>query len=1376
MNEKLLYLLICLLIGCLPQIAWADTRNQIAELFTTEHGLSSTKVSCITQDDKGFIWIGTEDGLNKFDGYNFTVYKKQNNDSLSLISDHITALYTDSRHRLWVATIEGLQYYDPASDGFVRTALGQPDYVMRNNQCIAIAEDSHQQLWFVASGLGVLRYSPETETSQLYTPSHTHPETTLCSNYIRDIAEDKEGNIWFGSQENGLSVFNPSQRTFRTYNTANSGLPSNTIFGLKLLKSGNLLISTISGGVALYDSHRGIFTSYPDVFNTLPTRSIFCALEDKEGNLLAGTEGNGLMLFDPAQHTLKQHPVFKEKAQEIGDTKVHYLYEDKNGSIWVGMHYKGLCLIKNEHTGFNYYRKTDPTTASLSYGHIMGITTDREKNIWIATDGGGLNRYNPATGVYKHYKHQFSDPHSIPDNAVVSVYCDRKNRIWAGTYIGGLCLLDKEKGTFTRFQADGKPGSLSSNFVKSITEDSKGCLWLGTNGGGLNRFDPETKTFRTFRHETTRGMVNNYVVQLFTDSRGILWIGTYFGLCRMDTETETCTAFTTECGLSNFTIFSIAEDEQGTIWIGTQNGLNRYNPQQNNFTPVPLPSPGISPVINGMIPYKDQLWLSTNNGLVNFNPTTGQVKNYTMYNGLQSNEFILASYYKSPEGELFFGGVNGFTSFFPEQIRSKDLVPEVSLTNLRIFNQPVPINQPVNGRVILTQHLSYCHNIRLKHSDKSFTLEFTAPDTPEPSTLYYACRMDGFDRDWVEYDHTRRYATYTNLDPGTYTFHVKASNNPEVWGDSSTTLTIWIDPPLWDTWWARLCYFCLACAAVYALLRFAFIRIRERNELRIERLKVKQQEELSQAKMQFFTNISHEFRTPLTLIIGPLERMLATENDPERKQSTQMMLRNAGRLLQLINQILELRKAEQGKMKLRVQRLELVAFVSEALCSFTELASQKQISLTYTWEPDKIPVWYDPDMLDKCLYNLLSNAFKFTPEGGKVQVDVQQGEEGRIYLRISDTGRGMSAETAKQVFERFYQGDGPSAASGTGIGMHLTKTIVELHGGSIEVQSEEGKGSLFCLTILPGEAHFAPEEKSNEAYKPRSAEAISPTQEQNEEQSIPGSGQSNLPEQEIDSSRVTLLIVEDDEDMRRYIREELQDIYQIEEAVNGKTGLAKALKLLPDLIITDVMMPEMSGTDMCRSLKANPETCHIPIIILTAQGDLEHRIEGLETGADSYIPKPFNSKHLRIRAEKLIELRRSMKERFSKSLNMEAQEITLTSTDERLVQRVIDYIRDHLENPELSVEAMSRELGMSRTHLHRKLKALTGQSPVEFIKVIRMKQAAYLLSTGKMTVSEVGYKVGYSTPSYFSSCFNAHFSMSPTAYMEKATSSDERTG
>jgi signal transduction histidine kinase/AraC-like DNA-binding protein len=923
--------------------------------------------------------------------------------------------------------------------------------------------------------------------------------------------------------------------------------------------------------------------------------------------------------------------------------------------------------------------------------------------------------------------------------------------------VGGLCLFDRSTETFARFAVN--------NRIQSIQEDRRGLLWLGAYGGGLTRFNPEDQTSRTYRSSENEGLPADYLTALLADSQDRLWIGTHAGLSCMRMEKDSFTAYSRKDGLSNVAIYSVGESADGSIWVGTADGLHRYDPLQDAFERVYPLSPRETAVINGIVPDHNRLWLSTNRGLVCYSIPDGDTQTYAQSNsGVGNDEFLQGAYYKSPDGRIFFGGSTGLSLFYPGEIQDSVTIQKVYITHLSISNKPVPINKEINGRVVLTRNIGDSKKITLRYSDKTFTLGFVAVGSFKPYSTVFACKLEGFDKDWIHYDYAHRSVTYTNLDPGTYVFRVKASSDPEVWGNEDTSLVIKIEPPLWKTLWAKLLYVLLAAGIVYMVFRIIIGRVHDKNALQIERMKVKQQEELNRVRTDFFTNISHEFRTPLTLIIGPLKRLLNDDDSEERKNAGRLILRNAERLQHLINQILDLNKLKEGNMKLHVQPLELVSFVSHAVDSFVELTKQKQISLTCAWHPDNINIWYDPDMLDKCLTNLIYNAFKFTPEGGEIHVEAKEKDNGDILLSVRDTGIGMNRETKEHLFDRFFQGPQNNGYAGTGIGMHLTKTIVELHKGAITVESEEGKGSCFYLSIRPGKDHFMAEELEQRGVLPsfpdddkhRPFRTLAPKWPAREKHS--------------ETEHPVLLLIEDNSDMRFYIRQELSDQYVIEEAVDGRTGLEMALQLMPDLIITDVIMPQMSGTELCQILKTTPETSHIPIIILTAQDDMEHRLEGVESGADSFIAKPFSTKYLQIRIEKLIELRRIMKERFSKSIYMDAQEVTLTSMDERLLQKAIDYVRTNIEDSNLSVEHMSRELGMSRTHLHRKLKALTGQSPVEFIKMIRMKQAAYLLTTGKLSVSEVGYRVGYNAPSYFSSSFNAHFGMSPTAYMEKAAS------
>ncbi|MDR1357413.1 MAG: response regulator [Tannerellaceae bacterium] len=1341
--------------------------STISRLFTSgDGGLSSSKITCIAQEDNGSFWIGTEDGLNRFDGYNFRVYRKRHDDTLSLAANHITALFQDSRQRMWIATAGGLGYYEPSSDGFVSVSLNQPDSIVRRNICSAIIEDSRGWLWFALPGTGALRYLPETGESLLLVPS---PQGEgICSEEIAVLAEDGGGNIWLGSRDKGVSVYDPQTGAFRTYDISNSGLPDNTIFDLRLLRNGNMLAATLKRGVAIFDAGRRKFAAYADVFDSPYTRYIRCTVEDADGNILVGTEGKGVFIFDPDRRELRKYPIPESSAHVLDDAKISSLYIGHHGYLWAGLKYKGVLVVGSEQSGFRTISKVNDSAGSLNYNYVTGITTDKDGDIWIATDGGGLNRYRPAKRTFTHYTHRRGDPGSLKDNAALSVFCDSRNRIWTGTYSGGISLFNRQTETFAHFASDdgGRSDGLRRYHVRSIQEDKQGNIWLGARGGGLKRFDVGTKSFASPNIRSGVATLDEDIDILLADSLNRLWIGANSGLSRLDIETGAFVSYGEGSGLHNIPVYSLAESPGGLIWAGTTDGLYAYSPAEDAFSKVYPSDREEAAVVNGLVYDGGLLWMSTNSGVVSYSVNDAQTRAYSRSNsGVGSDEFLRGSYYKSPAGEIFFGGVEGVSVFFPNEIRDSVTIQKVYITNLSISGEPVGINREVNGRIVLDTNISETKRIKLLHSDRYFRLDFVAMGSFKPYSTIYACMLEGFDKEWSLHNYSDRSVTYTNLNPGVYVFRVKASNDPDRFDGEEASLIIEVAPPVWKTWWAKLLYVLLSAGVTLFITLFVIARLRERSELLIERMSVKQQEELNSVRLNFFTNITHELRTPLTLIIGPLRKIVGEDTDEERKKAGNLVLRNAERLQHRINQILDFKKIEEGKMKLHVRPVEIVTFVANCVAVFRELMRQKNITVYFSKPSGGIEIWYDPDMLEMCLNNIMYNAFKFTLPGGSLSVAIEAVDGGTM-LSFRDTGVGMNRETSERIFDRFYQGSAGRERAGAGLGLHLTKTIVEMHGCDISVESREGEGSCFTIVIPEGNKRFSDKELAPVEAVERDHDTD--VHRETAKRAGPAPAAATQPKDAAADERPTLLLVEDNSDMRFYIRRELSDEnYIIEEAADGKEGLDMALRITPDLVIADVMMPRMSGTELCRILKSTPQTCHIPIVILTARDDMPNRMESIESGADSFIAKPFDVRYLRARISRLIETRRVMKERFGKSIFIDTQELHLTSLDERLMTKTIDYIRANMENTELSVEEMSRELGLSRAHLHRKIKALTGKSPVEFIRMMRMKHAAFLLGSGKLSISEVAYMTGYNTPSYFSASFGAFFGMPPKTYMEK---------
>ena len=1354
MKKKLLIIIVLLLV-LLPILG---SQYQSPTIIGTRQGLSSTKINSIIQDTKGFIWISTEDGLNKFDGHHFTIYKKIEGDTTSLSNNNIKAIFSDSEGNLWIGSMMGLQCYNRQKDNFTTVSLGQSKDIMQKNSFLGIQEDSHKNVWFSIYNLGVLKYSLTTKKSVLY--KSITDGGKLSSKSIRHIMESKNGEIWFTSFDNGITTYNPKTNSFDYYNTENSNLPTNSILRVSELKNGNIVIATLGMGIYLFDRLTNSF------IKTDLEVTAFAVEKIDDSTVLIGTEGKGLFYIDSPGQKVLRHPAISSLMNDINGSKMHCLLEDANGNLWIGMYNDGICYLPKEPEGFINYRRSYDNKNSLSYGQITGITTDRNGNIWFATDGGGLNYLDKSTGKYTHYRHKAGDTRSIPDDAVVSVFRDSKGTIWAGTYIGGLCRFDKASGSFVSFQYTGGKNSLPDNYVKSIVEDSNQNLWLGTDGGGVSYFNTTTNTFTNYSSAQNKGLVLDNVACLYLQDNKTLRIGTHTGISWLDVDTRKFTSYEDDPSLKNLTIYSINEDDNGDIWLGTTSGLYKYKPKDDSFEYYDLSSRFRNIVINGVIPYKNQLWLSTNEGIVCYIPTSKQIIYFIANNDLGGANFIRSSYYISPEGEIFFGSGDGCYAFFPKKLKLKEYSPKVYITDLEIFNEPVLVDKLYKGRLILEKALEYTKEITLKYSENSFTLRFSSPAILYPSSVYYMCYMEGVDKQWVSYPYTQQSVTYANLSPGTYTFHVYASNIPGVQGDNITTLLIEVLPPIWLTWWAKLGYVLLSIFILRAIMWISYVRMRDRNELKMERLRAKEQEELSRNKMQFFTNISHEFRTPLTLIVGPLQEMYQSELDKERSHITKMMLRNANRLLRLINQILDLRKAENNKIEIEARPINLILFVQDFIGIFSDMVHRKDISLSLDYNSKDITIWYDPDQLEKCLYNLLSNALKYTDDGGKIHISILRQLDNSVLLNIQDNGLGISKNEQPYLFDRFYQGES-SKGSGTGIGLHLVKTIVELHHGNISVESEKGVGSCFTIHIIGGREHLNPADCKEQPWIPLDTDNELKRRNDISEKNI------LIDSNQDEENKPLILLVEDEVDMRMYIRHELVDLYRIEEAHNGREALNRLETLQPDLIISDIMMPEMDGVEFIKIVKTNIETCHIPVILLTANGEVEHQLEGLETGADSYIIKPFHTDYIRVRIRKLLEMRKKMRERIVRMLDLEAKDVDVTNIDEILLQNSISFIRSNISEPELSVEEMAKSLNMSRTNLHRKIKMLTGQSPVELIKTIRMKQAAYFLKKGSQTISEVAYEVGYNSLSYFSSSFTSYWGVSPSMYIKNSQDKSE---
>lgn len=1345
------------------------------ELYTHLNGLSNSHVNCISQDAKGFMWFGTDYGLNKFDGFNFTTYKNEPSDKKSLPSDEVSALFLDKSGFLWVGTYNGLAKFDHRTESFQNYFINE-DSIHYYKPVRALTGDQSGKIWIGTSGNGVMVIDSETGT---YIKDYNQVLASKVGNeYVYALLVDSQNNLWIGTEGNGIIIFNIDNQTVKYLNVKNSKLGNDWILTLFEDKNHSIWIGTRGGGLSIFNPTENEFLDNPEIDNMVD--EVYSFAYDKDSSLLIGTDDGGLIIYDYQQQNFRKHSTYAAKDNFRGK-RIRVLFSDKGSNVWLGIHQLGVSLMKN----YNYPFQQSPIKLPPNIHtktSILGVLLDSKQNLWLGTDGDGLIKYNLLTKDYKVFLHEKSNPFSLPSNVVRTIYEDSKKNIWVGTYRGGLSKYNENVDNFKNYYHNKNiPTSLGYNDAVAIIEDDKNRLWVATNGGGLNLMNDDGESFTKFTTNsfTQRSLIcHDWLTCLFFDSKGYLWVGSFWGLSKFDPEQYIFKNYYHDAAdsgsISSNIIFSINEDTDGNIWVGTKRGLNRYHAKTEDFTKFSTEQGFPNEVINSIL--KDDannFWIGTNNGIARFNYKTYEAYSYFSQDGLASNEFIHNSASKTKNGQLLFGSVFGFNAFFPDSIIDEQLFPKTLITSFKIFNKPVPIGEMEDGRVILHKSITETKEIDLEYYDNSFSFDFVALEFIHPEQIVYSCKMDGFEENWNYLDYSRRFITYTNLDPGTYTFFVRASNKVEKWGNNATKVVIRIHPPFWRTGWAYMIYFLILSGAGFFFWRLNFDRIKAKNQIRIAKIKQLQEEKLNQSKLEFFTNISHEFRTPLTLILGPIENLLEDEKlNDTIKRSLNMMSRNARRLLRLVNQLLDLRKVEKGKLKLQAQRSEIIQFIQEIFEAFDQLAKSKNIAYSLVKNTEHSEIYFDHDKLDKILFNLLSNAFKFTPPEGKIEVEIEENKnksdefpDGFLQIIVKDNGKGMSVEHVRRIFDRFYQSPDAvgSMQKGTGIGLSLTKSLVEIHHGQISVESIKGKGSSFSVKLPLGKTHLSEDDIIEVKVEDAVDADAQPVVLEGYENATFGTANGEI----ADDSAPLILLVEDNKDVRIFIKNGLIDKYRVEEAENGMEGLKKAHELMPDLIISDVMMPEMDGITFCKKIKTELVSCHIPVILLTAKSSIEHRIEGLETGADSYIPKPFNPRHLLIRIEKLLELRLRLKEKFKTESDFEPIDMAITSTDEKFLKKTVEIIKEKIADSNLGVESLSEEIGMDRSHLYRKLKGLAGQTPSEFIRTIRLKQAAYLLANEDIPVSEVSYLVGFNSPSYFTSCFNKQYKLSPTQFKEK---------
>lgn len=1344
------------------QTSFSQSGNLVFDHYTIDEGLSNNEIKCLAQDDNGFIWIGTKDGLNRFDGNSFEVYRSARSDSTSISGKVIFSLLVNHEGTLLVGTDEGLDYYDSDRDIFHPYLVSIDEQSINLNVIISLVEDSDHGLW-IGTRSGLAFHDPESNVSTRYKHLSEDP-SSLSGDYVHCVFEDSKSNVWVGT-DGGLNLFNPESQTFTRYTPGliDDRLSDIVFTSISEDPGGSLWLGTVSGALYKFFPDLGSFGKEQNSFEGSGGHSnnyISGIKPDFRGGLLVAGYREGLSIYNPENEKSTRMLHNKLDDRSIISDNIFCLLEDSQNNLWVGTG-NGLSCHKDAAKSFKHFKRRPQDKNSLTSNLVKSIYEDAQGCLWIGTKEGGLNRLNAERDQFTHFP--------IPSEDVFAILEDTKGRIWFGGS-DGLCSFDKQSETFA---------SLSSSWVLSLAEEDEDHLWVGTSRG-LNLVNTSTGQTETFTSNPGNplSLPDSWIVTLYKDKLGYLWVGSALGLSVLNEDGVSFTNYqpsNSPYSISNKLILVIFEDSKGRFWIGTEDGLNLFDKKLEKFTHYTSNDGLADNVINGIC--EDDgggLWISTNKGISLFNPDSMTFVNFDKYDGLQSNQFLNASYFRSKSGEMFFGGINGFNAFRPEEIKFNYILPPVILTNLSIINErmkPGMKNSPID------RNINEVEELVLNYNQRFFGLEFVALNYVNPNKNQYRFILEGFDKEWQQGINLRS-VRYTNVPPGKYVFKLFASNNDGLWNKEGKILNIRIRQPYWLTWWAFTIYAFLFMALLLIFRRYSLIEANLKHRLMMEHFEKEKTEELNQLKMKFFTNISHELRTPLSLVISPLEGLLSREDLPgDTKSSLHIMHRNADRILLLINQLIEFRKSDTGHLELKAVQVELNKQIQERIKAFDDFAKQRDIELVFSAKQPEIDIYIDLDKFDKVLYNLLSNAFKFTKDNGKINIETSVESWDRIKsklgrksvrgdyacLEVSDNGQGIDPEHLDRVFDRFYQGENgrSNGNTGSGIGLALSKNLVELHQGMIDANNSQDGGAVFTIYLPLGKKHLKKSELSTSgiAFNP----SISVIEDNREEQFAPSKEDAGA---DGNKSLPKLLIVEDDLDVRNYLVNDFSKRFTVLTAGNGKEGLEKAKKEFPDIIISDVMMPEMDGIEFCKKLKSDVLISHIPVILLTAKNSIEYQKQGLESGADDYVIKPFNLEILGLKVNNLLESRQRLRKEFKSKPAMQLNALSLASADKKFLEKVIKLIEQNIKDPAFSVEVLGDKVAMSRSNLYRKINALTGQTAIEFIRSIKLKEAARMLLENKEDVYDIMEVAGFQNIKYFRKCFLTQFGCKPEDYFD----------
>ncbi|MDY7395009.1 two-component regulator propeller domain-containing protein [Aureibaculum sp. 2210JD6-5] len=1349
----------------IPSIASSQNHNLKFEEFVIEDGLAS--VNCILKDSEGFMWFGGTHGLYRYDGYKFKIFKANTNNQFSLSTNNIVSLYEDNEGFIWVGTMYGgINKYNPKTETFLNYK-NTTNSIYKRNYITCITGTTDNEIWMGTFGDGMYVFDKDNDSFIKYS-YNKNGENSISNDYVFSIAIDND-NVWIATRVGILDKYNKKTSSFLHYIYNNVNYQS-TRTGQRICLDAlkNPWIGTESDGLYKFDLKTESFRHLKrsDSPNSISTNAITDIKHSQSGEIWITTY-NGLNSINTKTNNVTIYQKDNYNPHGITYNLSYSLFIDDNTTIWLGMN--DGTVNKTITSPFEIYQTSmSKKLSSLSFNGVTSLYMGTDY-LWIGTGAEGLDRFDLRTKTFYNYKNNPNDDKSIPSNIVMNVFEDNDKNVWTGNFKNSIVGYKKEKSDDFLKAKLANPFTQHFNALSifAMLEDAIHNIWVATYNHGLFKYNKQTFKFEHFTKSNTNNQLSSdTILSIFADSSNNLWIGTLDkGIQIYNQETNTFYSLsdigiTSEPNL-NFPIKDIYEDGNGIIWIATEGGgLFYIDKKEKSIKNLNTENGFPSNSFYGIIQDDNEIyWFSTNKGIVSYNLENNRIYTYNTNDGLPTNDFESGANAKSNDGKLFFGSKKGLVAFYPEQLISDSKPINLKLTNLKVFNDVVNVLDKIENYQPLDSSISYKKTLKLPYFLNNFGFEFAVPGNNSPHNIEYQYKLEGIDNRWITTSSELHFANYSNIPYGNYTFKVKAfdENNYDSDTISERQINIMITPAWWQTNTAYLIYILFISGLIYYIYKSVRDRIQLKNELVLEKYKSEKDEELHHSKINFFTTISHELRTSLTLVLSPLQQLSIIKTNNKASNLIMTMNRNGQRLLSLINQILDFRKLESTSTQLNIKEIDLKAFFKELCIPFYQYAKEKNIKFQLSVPNNCETGWIDANKLEIILYNILSNAFKHTKDKIDINIDLDEKDE-RLIIKIKDNGKGINEEELTKIFDNFYQiNDNINYTSGTGIGLAIAKNLIDVHSGVITVKSEPNAYTIFNV-IIPILKSFYNEQDINNL----DSEIISLNDpSENELTHIDDTKDDTLKIKPI------LLIIEDHFEIRTLIKDNFSNHFKVFTSTNGLEGKEKAFEIIPDIIISDIMMPKLNGLELCKTLKTDNRTSHIPIILLTARGSHSFKIEGFEYGADDYLIKPFNIEILNVRVENLIKNRQILREKFKKETLIKPKDIAINNIDEIFIEKIINIIEENLANSKFSVKDFASNIGMSHSVLYRKILALTGQTVTEFIKSIRLIRAEELLLKSSYNINEISDMTGFSSLSYFSTCFKKKFGITPSEYKTK---------